>query len=457
MEDQKSQSLLANELRNTIGATDEAIAKTEEYISKLQLAVGVADDQLRPALAKLTGITGDLNSAQGLLGVALDVSAARQVDLNTAVGALIKASRGSYRSLEAMGVVIDEGTKKSKDFAGVLQILNDQFGGAAAANANTFAGRLQRMQLAFGEMYETIGYALLPVLSKLFEYINAKILPAIQAWVQENQERLAKTFENLIIRAVGFFNTMVDLFQFVARNIKVFATLGAVIVAAVFGAKVAGAVTALIGGIQAIIKVMKALRTVSLASAAATALATGGVSAATGAAAFAAALVAIGVAAKKFNDNNDKASDSLGDLDLTFEGLDVKTKDYLKNLKGITLETGKLTAAQKEEAKTQELLLKLKNKFNLDSKALRGADPITLEAIRKNQIKQAKLGLSAPSISLLASAGHGNIANNTTMNGGNITINVAGSVVSEGDLVNSIKNGLETIMRRRGGSGFAVL
>ena len=60
-------------------------------------------------------------------------------------------------------------------------------------------------------------------------------------------------------------------------------------------------------------------------------------------------------------------------------------------------------------------------------------------------------------ISLLASAGHGNIAKNTTMNGGNITVNVAGSVVSQGDLVNGIKNGLATLMRRRGGSQFAVL
>jgi hypothetical protein len=72
-------------------------------------------------------------------------------------------------------------------------------------------------------------------------------------------------------------------------------------------------------------------------------------------------------------------------------------------------------------------------------------------------MKQAKLGLSSPTISLLASAGHGNIAKNTTSNGGNITVNVAGSVVSQGDLVNGIKNGLATLMRRRAGSQFAVL
>lgn len=458
MEDQKSQAILANQLRNTVGATDSAIAATEEYISKLQLAVGVADDQLRPALAKLAGVTGDLNSAQALLGVSLDLSAGAGISLEAATAAITKAAQGNFGSLQKLGVVIDADTKKSKNFAEVLKIVNEQFGGAAAANANTFAGRLARMQIAFGEMYETIGYALLPVLTQLLGYINTQVLPGIMKWVEANKEQLAKSFENIIIRAVGFFNTMVDLFQFVARNIKVFATLGAVIVAAIFGANVAAAVTGMIKGIKAIITVMKALRTVSLASAAATALATGGVSAATGAAAFAAALVAMGIAAKKFNDNNDKASDSLSGLDLTFKGLDVSTKDYLKGLGDITTATGKLTEKQIEEAKVQELLLKLRNKFKLSSKDLKAQDPITLEAIRKNQLKQAKLGLSAPSISLLASAGHGNIAKTTNMNGGNITVNVAGSVVTQGDLITAISNGLETYYRRRtGGSGFAVL
>ncbi len=117
--------------------------------------------------------------------------------------------------------------------------------------------------------------------------------------------------------------------------------------------------------------------------------------------------------------------------------------------------TNGLTGATDNAAKATALLLKLQNKFGL--KGLKETDPITLEAIRKNQLKQQKLGISSPTISLAASAGHGNIAGNTTMNGGNITVNVAGSVVSQGDLVTGIKNGLEVIYRRRGGSGYAVL
>jgi hypothetical protein len=262
-------------------------------------------------------------------------------------------------------------------------------------------------------------------------------LPLLQKWVELNGQKLAAAFQLAISYGIAFGKLMFEIFSFVARNTKVFVTLGAVIAAAFFGAKTAAAVAGLIKGVQAIIKVMKALRTVSLASAAATALATGGISAAAGAAAFGVALVGIGIAANKFNKDSDKAADAMG--------------KFKFDMKGVKEETIKYNAALDKSASKQDEL-------NKKNKALKGMDdPITREAVRQNLLKQKRLGISSPTISLLASAGHGNIAKNTTMNGGNITVNVAGSVVSQGDLVNGIKNGLATLMRRRAGSQFAVL
>jgi hypothetical protein len=60
--------------------------------------------------------------------------------------------------------------------------LSDLFGGAAAANADTYAGRIARMQVAFDEAKETIGFALLPILEKLMTFINDNALPAINAF-----------------------------------------------------------------------------------------------------------------------------------------------------------------------------------------------------------------------------------------------------------------------------------
>ncbi len=58
-EDQASQVRLANALRNTVNATDDAIDSAERWITQQSLATGVADDQLRPALERLTRSTKD--------------------------------------------------------------------------------------------------------------------------------------------------------------------------------------------------------------------------------------------------------------------------------------------------------------------------------------------------------------------------------------------------------------
>jgi hypothetical protein len=67
-------------------------------------------------------------------------------------------------------------------FTDVQDKLSDLFGGAAARNADTYAGRIARMNVAFDEAKETIGFALLPILEKVINFINQNALPAINAF-----------------------------------------------------------------------------------------------------------------------------------------------------------------------------------------------------------------------------------------------------------------------------------
>ena len=184
-EDQASQKLLADQLRRTMQATDDQIASVEQYISKQQMLVGVADDQLRPALANLARATGDITFAQRNLGLALDISAATGIELETVSLALGKAFTGNVGALTKLGVPIDENVKKSKDLSSVVETLNNQFGGAASAAADTFAGRLNILKLSIGEAWEGIGYALLPIAEKLVAFIQKNVVPVIQAFADE--------------------------------------------------------------------------------------------------------------------------------------------------------------------------------------------------------------------------------------------------------------------------------
>ena len=182
VEDEKAQTQLALALENATGATKGQIAATEQSILKMSLATGVADDQLRPALARLVRSTSDTEKAQELLATALDVATATGKPLETVANALGKAYDGNTAALGKLGIGLSAAELKTMDFTQVQGKLSDLFGGAAARNADTYAGRIARMQVAFDEAKETIGFALLPILEKVINFINQNALPAINAF-----------------------------------------------------------------------------------------------------------------------------------------------------------------------------------------------------------------------------------------------------------------------------------
>ena len=181
IEDEAAQIRLATALKNATGATDAMIESVEKQITKTSLATGVADDKLRPALQRLTFSTEDVTKSQELLNLALDISQSTGKDLDAVANALGKAYDGNTTSLVKLGIGIDSAEAKTMNFETAQKKLTDLFGGAAAANAETYQGRIARIKIAFDEAKETIGAAFLPILGKLLDYVNDKALPIIEA------------------------------------------------------------------------------------------------------------------------------------------------------------------------------------------------------------------------------------------------------------------------------------
>ena len=161
-EDRKSQGLLANALKNTVGATDQAIAGAEAWIKSTQLSTSVLDDDLRPALSTAVRATGSLAKGQELLDVALDVSAGTGKDLGTVTNAMSKAFNGNAGALKKLLPSI-------KDGADFMEQLKTQFAGSAeeAANLDPY----KRLEVIFADIQETIGTALLPALEEFSFYL----------------------------------------------------------------------------------------------------------------------------------------------------------------------------------------------------------------------------------------------------------------------------------------------
>lgn len=161
IEDSKSQALLANQLRNTVGATDAAIAGSEDFIRSLQLQTSIADDNLRPALSRLVLATGSVEQAQKLLALSTDIAAGTGKDLGTVSAAVGKAAAGQttalYRLIPSLRGSSDWAAEAATQFDGMA---------VAAANQDPY----QRLNVIFGEIQEQIGMALLPELNNLADY-----------------------------------------------------------------------------------------------------------------------------------------------------------------------------------------------------------------------------------------------------------------------------------------------
>jgi hypothetical protein len=182
--DEQSQVKLASALENATNATKAQIAATEESIDKMARATGVADDNLRPALARLALSTGNVSKAQELLSLALDISTQTGKPLEAVANSLGKAYDGNSAALGRLGIGLTAAELKAMSFTEVQTKLTNLFGGAAAKNAETFQGRMDRLKVAFDEGVETIGYNLLPIIQKLIDLIVNKVIPDFNKFIK---------------------------------------------------------------------------------------------------------------------------------------------------------------------------------------------------------------------------------------------------------------------------------
>lgn len=197
-DDEKAALQLASSIRASTKATDQQIASVEQWIDTVQRATGVADDELRPAYARIIRSTKDFDKAQRLLKVALDVSAATGKPLKAVTEGLTKAYDGNIKALMRLGLgfsktdlqttsyvkvqkKVKEGTDgvekaqykaitTARSFDSVLVDLEKRFSGAALDKANTYEGVMARFAITVDELKESLGMVLLPYLKKLAEY-----------------------------------------------------------------------------------------------------------------------------------------------------------------------------------------------------------------------------------------------------------------------------------------------
>ena len=183
IEDEAAQLRLATSLKNVTGATNTQIKATEDYILKTTLATGVTDDELRPSLDRLVRSTGDVQKAQELQTLALNIAAGTGKSLASVSEALSKTYDGNFGALKRLGVSLDDSIIKSKDFDAAQKALSTTFANQSSIQAETFAGKMDRLKAAFNEGKEQVGSYILDGLTPLVSGIVNKVIPAIQTFI----------------------------------------------------------------------------------------------------------------------------------------------------------------------------------------------------------------------------------------------------------------------------------
>jgi phage-related protein len=177
--DEAAQAKLALTLKNVTGATNAQIKSTEDYITKTSLAFGVTDDELRPSLERLARATGDVEQAQKLQSLAIDIAAGSGKSLETVSNALAKAQEGNTAALGKLGVGLSAATLKTLSMDEITKKLGETFENQASVKAETFQGKMDRLKIAFDEGKETVGAFILDAITPMVTLFVDKVIPTL--------------------------------------------------------------------------------------------------------------------------------------------------------------------------------------------------------------------------------------------------------------------------------------
>ena len=192
--DEAAQAKLATTLENVTGATNAQIAAVESQITKTSLLTGLTDDELRPSFERFVRATKNADQALKLQAIAIDVAAGSGKSLEAVTNAMSKAAEGNAGSLAKLGVGLTAAQLKTMSMEEITAQLAATFGGQASQQADTFQGKMQRLQVAFDEGKESVGSFVLDAITPMVSGFVNSVIPAVQKLAEELGPKLTPIF-----------------------------------------------------------------------------------------------------------------------------------------------------------------------------------------------------------------------------------------------------------------------
>lgn len=242
-EDEQATARLDQALRNAGGSFDENKKKIDDRIAA-GAKLAFSDDDVRDSFQSLLVATDDVDEALRRQQVAMDLSRGTGMSLTQASKLLGKVNQENVDAFKKLGIEIPKTATEQE----ALAIVQGKFAGQADTYASSSAAQMEKFNQQMGELQETIGTAVLPVLTALGTVLADDVVPALSSVAEDVAPKIAAVLVPAIAAiSVGFQAAAPYVQQvvgFLADHQEVLAAFGIAVTAVVVPALVAWAVSA---------------------------------------------------------------------------------------------------------------------------------------------------------------------------------------------------------------------
>jgi hypothetical protein len=213
-DDQASTASLVAVLKARKLATDANLKSVDAMIAAGQ-DLAFTDDETRASIATATQFTNKFADAQKINAAAMELARAKNIDLESATTLVGKAYAGNLTAAKKLGIEIPKGTT---GIAAAIAI-QKKFSGSSKAFAGTFAGSFSVVKDKISELKESIGYALLPAVTKVFNGLKP-ILSKIIGDITANLPKIQAFADTIATKILAKLPTIVTQVEAAIPKIK---------------------------------------------------------------------------------------------------------------------------------------------------------------------------------------------------------------------------------------------
>ena len=157
-------------LATALGGVNENLL---EFAAAQQKVTTYGDEVTIQAMSQAAAFTSNEQAIKALTKAAQDMASARGIDLATAMDLITKSVYSSTNALSRYGIEIDNSLKGADRLNAILGKLNQRYGGQAEADVTTFAGAVEQMGNAWGDVGEKLGKDLAEALYPIVRLMNS--------------------------------------------------------------------------------------------------------------------------------------------------------------------------------------------------------------------------------------------------------------------------------------------